>query len=700
MSEEDSMNIINRHPIIDIQKRKSVKFYFDGIEMEGFEGIAISSALIANGVKIFSYHKKDMSPQGLFCANGQCAQCSVIVDGKVVKACVTPLNEGMHIESIKGFAKVYFHDKEINYSKIDEVEVDVLVVGGGPSGMSCACELGRFNLDVLIIDDKSKLGGKLVLQTHKFFGSVDDCYAGTRGTDIAEKLENEIKKYPSIRVWTNAVCFGVFSDKRVGVIRNNEICYFIKPKVVVFATGAREKMLLFEGNTLPGVYGAGAFQTLLNRDLVKPCNRLFIVGGGNVGLIAAYHALQAGIDVVGLCEIAEKCGGYKVHEDKIRRLGVKIYTRHTVVKALGGKEVERIVIAEVDENFRIKDNTYKSFDVDTVLIAAGLSPVNELYQMAQMYGLSSFVCGDAEEVAEASAAMFSGKIAAHKVLKHLGFVTTDVPRFWYDKLDILKSKPGKISKVEKKTSSLIYPVIHCYQEIPCNPCVTVCPKKSIKLSGPTIMSVPYFDGECIGCFRCLAICPGLAITIVDRSKDDKTSIVWVPFELDAEIEKGMKVVVVDDEGEELGEYEIYDIRNYKAEKTIAVGIKVPHDISNKVTSIKILKDFSFENIDDIKQMSDEIIVCRCERVKLGDIRKWIRKGVVDTNQLKALTRLGMGACGGKTCSQFLLNIMKSEGVNLNDVVNLTKRPFFIEISLGSLAGVYKKEEKTDNFSSF
>ena len=47
---------------------------------------------------------------------------------------------------------------------------------------------------------------------------------------------------------------------------------------------------------------AGAFQTLLNRDLVVPCEKLFVLGGGNVGLIAAYHALQADIDVVGLAE--------------------------------------------------------------------------------------------------------------------------------------------------------------------------------------------------------------------------------------------------------------------------------------------------------------------------------------------------------------------------------------------------------------
>ena len=118
------------------------------------------------------------------------------------------------------------------------------------------------------------------------------------------------------------------------------------------AAGAREKSLVFKGNTLPGVYGAGAFQTLVNRDLVRPTSRLFIVGGGNVGLIAGYHALQAGIQVVGLCEALPECGGYKVHKDKLVRMGVPIYTSHTVLSANGDEEVASVTIAKIDKAWK------------------------------------------------------------------------------------------------------------------------------------------------------------------------------------------------------------------------------------------------------------------------------------------------------------------------------------------------------------
>jgi len=130
---------------------------------------------------------------------------------------------------------------------------------------------------------------------------------------------------------------------------------------------------VFRGNTLPGVYGAGAFQTLVNRDMVRPTERLFIIGGGNVGLIAGYHALQAGIEVVGLCEALPECGGYKVHKDKLARMGVPIYTSHTVLSANGSEEVGSVTIAQLDSAWRPIAGTERTFQCDTVLVAVGWS---------------------------------------------------------------------------------------------------------------------------------------------------------------------------------------------------------------------------------------------------------------------------------------------------------------------------------------
>ncbi len=159
--------------------------------------------------------------------------------------------------------------------------------------------------------------------------------------DIGRKLEAEVRSFPSVRLWTETTALAVFSDRKVGVLRGSHYV-LVRPHVLLVATGAREKSLVFKGNTLPGVYGAGAFQTLVNRDLVRPAERLFVVGGGNVGLIGAYHALQAGIQVVGLCEALDDCGGYKVHKDKLVRMGVPIYTSpHRRLRQREGRGRER-----------------------------------------------------------------------------------------------------------------------------------------------------------------------------------------------------------------------------------------------------------------------------------------------------------------------------------------------------------------------
>ncbi|NMB19460.1 MAG: (2Fe-2S)-binding protein, partial [Firmicutes bacterium] len=90
---------ISQHPILDIQENKEVSFSFDGRRLVGREGEMVSSALFANGIRTFSIHTVGDAPQGLFCANGQCAQCTVIIDGLPVKSCITPLKEGMEIQT-------------------------------------------------------------------------------------------------------------------------------------------------------------------------------------------------------------------------------------------------------------------------------------------------------------------------------------------------------------------------------------------------------------------------------------------------------------------------------------------------------------------------------------------------------------------------------------------------------------------------
>jgi len=192
------------------------------------------------------------------------------------------------------------------------------------------------------------------------------------------------------------------------------------------------------------------------------------------------------------------------------------------------------------------------------------------------------------------------------------------------------------------------------------------------------------------------------VLAVDKRKDPLNPIVWVPFEINPSFKIGDRVLAVGEEGEFLGDFEVVDIKNFTAEKTKVIGIKATNEVCDKISSIKILDEENFlKYSNNISNMSDDVIVCRCERVSLGEIRKWIRKGVRDLNQLKALTRLGMGACGSKTCGQLIYSVLRSEGVDFKEVRDLTKRPLFVEVEFQSfcVSGDDDKK-KADNFSNF
>ena len=690
------MEDIKSHPILDIPERKKINFSFDGNTLTAYEGMVISSALFLNKIKIFGHHIKDSSPQGIFCANGQCSQCNVIANGIPVKACMTPLSEEMTINSCNGLPELPAEDEPVSVSDSKFRDVDVLIIGAGPAGLSAVKILGENKLDILLIDDKDILGGKLVLQTHKFFGSQEDVYAGKRGIDIAKILGQSVQAFHNVEIWLNSVCLAVFSDGLIGILKNNEEYVLIKPKYLLIATGAREKMLVFPGNTLPGVYGAGAFQTLVNRDLVKAAEKIFIVGGGNVGLIAGYHAIQAGIEVVGLIEAMPRCGGYKVHEDKLRRLGIPIYTNHTIVSANGDRKVDSITIAQINDDFNIMSDTEKTFTCDTILIAVGLNPVDEFYLKAKEFGFKVWVAGDAQEIAEASAAIFTGKIEAFNILKEVGIkITKDLDEL--QKLsDTMKTKPPPPVDLEHtENEEGIYPVFYCNQEIPCNPCTSVCPNEQIETVNDLITQLPYFKGEeeCIGCGKCVAVCPGLAVVLRDYRKDKVNPLITFPLELSTDrLEKNQKVIVVSND-QELGEFEIYRTRILKEfPKTQLITIRIPSNIAKQAVAIKLTKSTYNEPIDLYQKSytDDDTIVCRCERVSVGEIRKWIQSGVKDFNELKALSKVGMGSCGGKTCTALINRIFQEEGISSKSITPGTNRPLFIEVPFGAFANAKKK----------
>ena len=236
-----------------------------------------------------------------------------------------------------------------------------------------------------------------------------------------------------------------------------------------------------------------------------------------------------------------------------------------------------------------------------------------------------------------------------------------------------------------------FPVFHCAQEIPCNPCTSVCSKHSIRIEGDDVMGLPEFVGtECDACEKCVAICPGLALTLVDFRKDDDFPTVTIPYEFTKKsIKAGDVVTVLDMEGEILGNVDVTRVRTAQyADRALLVRVKAPRDIAKRIAGIRVQEPWVTEPTgESTARVADDEIVCRCERVTARELRELIRNGVRDMNQLKAATRCGMGACGGKTCPSLIKRIFREEGVPAEQVTDLTRRPLIMEVPLGAFAGV-------------
>lgn len=512
---------------------------------------------------------------------------------------------------------------------------ELIVIGAGPAGLSAAIEAAKHGIKPIVFDENAKPGGQLFKQIHKFFGSKEH-KAKIRGFKIGEELLAEAEKY-GVEVVLNATVIGLYGEKEVTVKVGEEVRHY-KGDSVLVATGASENMVNFKGWTLPGVIGAGAAQTMMNLHHIKPGNKILMLGSGNVGLVVSFQLIQSGCEVVALADAAPRVGGYGVHAAKVARCGVPFYLSHTIVEAEGTDHVTGVVIGQVGPDWKVIPGTEKHFDVDTICLAVGLSPMSQLLDQAgcnmldtkggfvpecQADGATSvagiYAAGDVSGIEEASSAMIEGRISGAAISCYLGYISEEEKTERIEELEAALSTlrkgmfaPENRGKLVEKTEEGIptsmnllehgfvsdeeitrypgvtkkvgiHPVMECTQNIPCNPCQDACPKGCITI-GSNITSLPVVDTshDCIGCGMCVASCSGQAIFLVDEEVEPGFGTVTMPYEFLPLPEVGDKGMALGRDGKEVCEAEVVKVRTAPAfDHTNLLTIKVPTDMVMK-----------------------------------------------------------------------------------------------------------------------
>jgi thioredoxin reductase/ferredoxin len=447
-----------------------------------------------------------------------------------------------------------------------------------------------------------------------------------------------------IHVNLDSTVLGIYKNKEVSVLIEDEVQNY-KADAVIIATGAAENMIPFKGWDLPGVMGAGAAQTMMNIQGIRPGQKILMVGSGNVGLVVSFQLLQAGCEVAAIIDAAPRVGGYGVHAAKVTRTGIPLYTSYTVVEAKGSDSVASAVIARVDEKFQPIPGTELELDVDTICIAVGLSPMSQLADNAgcamefapgkggnvpvlsdtgETSVANVYCAGDVAGIEEASSAMIQGKIAGAAIARDLGYIDgiefIEKKAAYTESLSKIRAgmfAPGNKGKVFEKTDegytisgSLLakgylaeselmdFPaldasggthiVIECTQNIPCDPCQDVCPAGCITV-GSNITMLPKLDPDkkCTGCGLCVGVCSGQAIFLVNDRYEAGYGTVGLPYEFLPLPEKGSAGKALDRSGAVVCDASVVEVRTNKAmDKTAMLVMKVPLDKLNSARFFK------------------------------------------------------------------------------------------------------------------
>ncbi|MCD6572686.1 MAG: FAD-dependent oxidoreductase [Thermoplasmata archaeon] len=256
------------------------------------------------------------------------------------------------------------------------MKTDVAIIGGGPAGLAAAIEAKK-HAKVTLIERNEELGGILQQCIHHGFGNFIFGEALT-GPEYAEHF---IEQMEGIDVMLNTTVLEIDKNKRM-LLSSPDGVFEMEAKAIILAMGCRERtrtQIFIPGTRPAGIYTAGTAQRLINIEGVMLGKHVVILGSGDVGLIMARRFTLEGAKVEGVYEIMPKPGGLTRNIVQcLYDFDIPLHLSHTIVEIVGKRRVEGVFVAKVDENFKPIEETKRFVPCDTLILAVGLIPENEL----------------------------------------------------------------------------------------------------------------------------------------------------------------------------------------------------------------------------------------------------------------------------------------------------------------------------------
>ncbi len=240
-------------------------------------------------------------------------------------------------------------------------EVDLVIIGGGPAGLSAGIYATRSGLNAIIVD-KGNAGGlaEEAPYVENYLG-----FKGIKGEDLVKEFKEHALDYLEISERNEVKDIVIEDDRYVVKAERGEY----RAKGIIFATGTTHKKLNVPGED--ELLGKGVSYCVTCDGYFFRGKKVAVIGGGNSGAIAAIYLRDIGVEPVVL-EYMPKFMCEKAYEKIIKKREIPYYTNVQVTEIRGNQKVEKVVYKDRSSG------EVKELDVDGVFIYVGLIPISDL----------------------------------------------------------------------------------------------------------------------------------------------------------------------------------------------------------------------------------------------------------------------------------------------------------------------------------